>query len=279
MTAYFSPAEEMSELCLTAPAKLSMTAASQTVRAGQSVAFDVALTAPEAVDVVVALQASDAAALAVPASVTIRAGQRHASFAAQASRPGSFEISASTNSERIAAPVRVTGLVISEVFYNPASNANHLQWVELANLADVPLNLAAYSIGAGSSDFMRTRMQLPMTIPAHGCIVVGGPSSSAANYYPIFAVSADLDPNLEVGTGQAAAGVGLFTTVGMSSMALPIDAIVYGGTNRMLRGPDGQLAPVWPGSSAGGSIKRMTDSVWARSTAPTPGVCEVLDAS
>jgi hypothetical protein len=33
---------------------------------------------------------------------------------------------------------------------------------------------------------------------------------------------------------------------------------------------------VWPGSAPGGSLKRMTDNVWAKSNTPTPGVCEIL---
>jgi hypothetical protein len=95
---------------------------------------------------------------------------------------------------------------------------------------------------------------------------------------PTFALDTDLEPNLELGTTQAA-GVGLFVAAGMSATSRPIDAVVYGGTNTTLRGPDGQIAPVWPGSAVGGSIKRMTDSVWTRSTTPTPGVCEVLYAN
>jgi hypothetical protein len=277
MTAYFSPAEKMSELCLTAPSKLSLTAASPTVRAGQSVTFDAALNAPEQDDVVIALQASDAAALEVPPSVTIRAGQQHASFTARTRRPGSFEISAAMSDERISAPIRITGLVISEVFYNPANGANNLQWIEIANQADVPLSLAGYSVGAGTSDFMRTRLALPMTIPARGCIVVGGPVSSPANYFPTFALAADFNPNLDLGTTQAA-GVGLFITSRMSPTAVPVDAVAYGGTNMTLIGPDGQIAPVWPSSDPGGSLKRLSDSVWIKAAVPTPGTCEVLNA-
>jgi hypothetical protein len=278
MTAYYSPADEVSELCLTAPSKLSaLTPTMPAVRAGQSFTFDVALTAPEAEAVTVALQASDASALEMPASVTIPAGQQRASFSARTRRPGSFEVSASMGDARVVAVVRVTGLVLSEVFYNPAVAGNNLQWIELANQSDVPLNLSGYSIGAGTSDYLRTRLAMPVTVPARGCIVVGGPASTPANYFPSFALNADLEPNLELGSGQAA-GVGLFVTSGMSAAARPLDAVVYGGMNTMLRGPDGQLASVWPGSSPGGSIKRVTDNVWVKSNTPTPGICEVLHA-
>lgn len=279
MTAYFSPAEEMSRLCLTAPSKLSaLTARAPAVRAGQSVTLDVALAAPEDTDVEVKLRSSSAAALAVPASVTIRAGQLHAAFTAQARRPGSFEITAALDGAQVTAKVRVTGLVLSEVFYNPRSNGNTLQWIELANVSDVPLSLSGYSLGAGSSDYLRTRLALPLTIPARGCVVVGGPTSSPVNYYPLYALTADLDPNLGLGLEQAA-GVGLFDTMIPTASTLPIDTVVYGGMNEALRGPDGELAPVWPASASGGSLERVNDTVWTRSSQPTPGVCEVLHAS
>ena len=278
MTAYYSPAEKMAELCLTAPSKLSaLTPATPSVRAGQNIAFDVALAAPEATDVVLALQSSSAMDLTVPSSVTIRAGQLHASFIAQTRRPGSFEVTAGMDDAQVTAKVRVQGVVVSEVFYNLTSGGNNLQWIELANVADVPVSLAGYSIGAGSNDYLRTRLALPMTIPARGCIVVGGPVSSPTNYYPLFAMTADLDPNLELGLTQAA-GIGLFATTNMTPSTLPIDTVVYGAMNKALRGPDGQLASVWPASAAGGSLKRVTDSVWTKSSLPTPGVCEVLYA-
>ena len=57
---------------------------------------------------------------------------------------------------------------------------NNLQWVEIANTSNLPIDLSTFSIGAGSSDFMRTRMGLSMTIPARGCIVVGGPAGGTA---------------------------------------------------------------------------------------------------
>jgi hypothetical protein len=281
MTAYFSPAEQVSALCVLDPSKLSaLTPAGGTARAGQDLEIAVELAAAEPADVEVELRSSDASALEVPASVTIPAGQRHATFTAHARRPGHVDVAASLNGTRITAAVRVGGLVLSEVFYSPAAGIpDQLQWIEIANQADVPLDLSAYSIGAGTDDFMTTHLALPMTIPARGCIVVGGPVSSPANYMPSFALTQDLLPNLGPG-GARAAGVGLFasTIEGMSATLRPIDVIVYAGENTRLVGPDGQLAPVWSGAAPGGSLRRVNGTVWARSSLPTPGVCEVLDA-
>jgi hypothetical protein len=279
MTAYYSPAVDTRSLCLLEPSKLSkLTPSKETVATGQDVTFEITLSAAEKTDVKVALQSSDVSAFEVPAEITIPAGATLVTFNGRARRPATVEVSASLNSARVITPVRVTGLVLSEVFYNPATGvANNLQWVEIANLADVPLDLSTYSIGAGTTDFMNTNLPLPMTIPAHGCIVVGGTHSTPANYSPSFALAADFEPDLGNGIAQAA-GIGLFSTAGMSATARPVDAVVYGGSNTTLRGPDGQLAPVWPGSAAGGSLKRMTDNVWAKSNAPSPGVCEILYA-
>jgi hypothetical protein len=154
-----------------------------------------------------------------------------------------------------------------------------MQWVEIQNQTDVMIDLTGYSLGAGTTDFMRTRLALPMTIAPRGCIVVGGPLSSEANGYPSFDLDQDLSPDLGMG-GEYAEGIGLFASsasaIGPTSR--PIDVVVYNGQTSLLRGPDGQIATVWPGSVPGGSIKRMTDGgVWAKSSAPSPGNCEVLN--
>jgi hypothetical protein len=280
MTAYFSPAEQISQLCLLEPSKLSaLTPAQQAVRAGEDFVFAVELAGPEPTDVEVMLQSSDTA-LEVPASITIPAGQLIGTFYGRTRRPAQVDVSASLNGATVTTAVHIAGLVVSEVFYKPATGAtDQLQWIEIANQTDVEMDLSGYSLGAGTTDFMRTRLDLPTTIPARGCIVVGGPESGPANYSPTFAVTRDLAPDLDAG-GTQAAGIGLFdtTVAGMSPTSRPIDALVYAGENTMLRGSDGELAPVWPGSSPGGSLRRVTDTVWAKSTYPTPGICEVLNA-
>lgn len=111
MTAYFSPAEKVSDLCVLEPAKLStLTPSQQTVMTGQSFTFDVALVATEATDLTLMLDASDRTAFEMPATVTIRAGQKHASFVARAVRPGNFDISASMADAKVVTSIRVAPL-------------------------------------------------------------------------------------------------------------------------------------------------------------------------
>ena len=282
MTAYFSPAERISTLCLQEPSKLAaLTPAKYEVRAGQDFTFAVELVSPEATDVTVALESSNPTAVAVPASIVIPAGQKVAAFTAITRRPAQVEISASMNGAKVITPVRVGGLVVSEVFYQTATGGEEegVQWVELANQSDVAIDLSGYSLGAGTADLLNTRLGLPMMIPAKGCIVVGGPVSGPANYSPKFDLAQDLEPNLSTG-GAKAAGIGIFSTsvAGMNPALRPLDLVVYNGESTSLRGPDGQIAPIWPGSTAGGSLRRMTNNVWARSSSPTPGNCEILNA-
>ncbi|HWO18459.1 MAG TPA: hypothetical protein VNO30_06770 [Kofleriaceae bacterium] len=282
MTAYFSPAEKISDLCLNVPSKLeALRPTRDTIRAGTTVTLDVDLAEPMKTDVTIVLKSSDQAALEVPATLKIPAGERKSFFVAKALRPGNFEVSATMDDAKVVAGIRVTGVVVSEVFYNPNSSANQLQWIELANLADVPVDLSRYSVGAGANDFMATLLPLAGTIKARGCIVVGGPVSSFTNGFPYFAPALDKDLNPDLGLGiDQAAGVGVFISEGMSPTARPVDAVVYGtgGVNRSLRGPDGDLAPVWPGAAKGGSIKRLSEGVWTKAPTPNPGYCDVLYA-
>ncbi len=281
MTAYFSPAEDIADLCLLPPSKLDrLTPAKSSVRAGEDSVIAIELAEAELTDVTVELSSSDAAALEVPTSVTIPAGQRYFSFIGRTRRPAQVQVSASLAGATVTTDIRVTGLVVSEVFYNVATGApDKAQWIEIANQSNVAIDLSGYSIGAGTTDFMRTRLGLPMMIPARGCIVVGGPESGPANHSPIFNLNEDLAPDLDLG-GNQAAGIGLFAaTAGSLTPAMrPIDVLVYAGENTTLKGPDGQIAPVWPGASPGQSLRRVTDSVWAKSSAPNPGFCEVLNA-
>jgi hypothetical protein len=220
----------------------------------------------------------------VPASVKVRAGQKMATFTAQARRPAQVDVSVTHAGARLIRPVRITGLVISEVFYSKAGDSNGFQWVEIANDSNITLDLSSYTLGAGNASFMETQLPLSGTIPAHGCIVVGGPQSNASNGSPSFALTKDFEPDLDAGMAKAA-GIGLFATgtSGMTPTLRGIDVVVYGAAgveNTSLRDRDGQLAAVWAGAAAGNSLRRVNDTIWQPTTDPLdvrPGTCEVLN--
>jgi hypothetical protein len=280
MTAYYAPAEKLSTLCLLEPSKLkSVTAQQQTVRAGEGLVFEVELAAVETTEMVITLDASDATVLQVPMSVVVPAGKTRASFTVSALRPGFAEVNASVADATVSSEVRVTGLVISEVFFESAAGGQVGQWIELANQTNKPINLSQYSIGAGKTDYMRTRVELPMYIQPGSCVVVGGPLSDESNHYPYFDLATTLTPSLGLGGAQAN-GVALFASpmASLNPTSRPIDTVVYGGSNTTLNGPDGQLAPVWPAAMPGGSLVRVAGNVWAKTSTPNPGNCVVYGA-
>src|SRR5262249_41954441 len=68
----------------------------------------------------------------------------------------------------------VAGLELSEVYYKPASPTDP-QWVEIANVGAIPIDLSKYSLGAGEIDYTKTRVRLGTTmLPPLGCMVVPG---------------------------------------------------------------------------------------------------------
>lgn len=279
MTAYYYPATTLSTLCLLESyGHVTLRPQQPAVAAGATVTFDVELEKPAPKDFAIALTASDPTALDVPPSVTIAAGATRAAFLARALKPAPVVVTAMLEGATATARISVSGLELSEVFYRPATaSPTGLQWIELANRTDEAIDLASYSIGAGQADYLATRIDLPLSIAPHGCVVIGGPISSPDNHSPTLALATAFSPALGLGGAQAS-GVALFAVPAaqLTSSTTPVDAVVHSGTNASLRGPDGELAPAWPSAPAGGSLRRVTSSGWATTSAPTPGACEVL---
>ena len=174
------------------------------------------------------------------------------------------------------------GLVLSEVLYNPAGADDGLEWVELFNDSDDPIDLSGYSLAWGGTSWTNGRMQLSGTIAAGGCFVVGGPDSNATNGNPAFDLVQRFTPNIQNG-GAEADGVGLFAmaATAIQGNSTPIDAVLYGGpvNSNNLIGPAGTPAPVdMPTAVNGPSIERVGD-VWVAGQQFTPGVCRVRQAT
>jgi len=174
------------------------------------------------------------------------------------------------------------GLFLSEVLYNPAGPAadSGREWVELRNAGAGAVPLACYALGNGSTGYRYSLAQLPaITVPAGGCVVIGGPDcGSGGCTSPL-----DFDPDLlNAPSGTAtAAGVALLygRTASLTDASVPVDAVLYGTTNTgMLLGRGGSVpasADV-PNVAAGHSIARGADARWVDTTIPTPGACAVF---
>jgi hypothetical protein len=174
------------------------------------------------------------------------------------------------------------GLVLSEVYYDPASGPAGWQWVEIANVSDAPVDLSGYSLAAGGAAYGTVRAGLgAIVLPPDGCLVVGGPNGlpapdPAAQSYT---VAEQLTPAIPTSTAPAS-GVALFdvpVSQALPAGAVPVDAVVYGASNASgLLGPDGQPAVPVSAAPCGASLERTTS--WQTQPTPTPGICRVSHA-
>ena len=165
---------------------------------------------------------------------------------------------------------------MTEVFYDPSGVDDMLEWVEITNVGTSAVSLTGWSLGSGGLSYASSTLALSGTIPAGGCIVVGGPTSSSLNYFPSFAVAADFMPDLE-NSGSTADGVALFNVAASSitPTTVPVDVVIYGFENASgLIDETGGIGAVDVGdsSSSGRSIER-TPTGWRIQTAPSPNDC------
>jgi hypothetical protein len=272
MVAYYYPAEELSTFCIVDAIEVrSLVGPTRRLSLGELATYTLELSEPApSGGAVVRIAASDPAALEVPATVVVAAGQTSAAFAARALRPRRVTVSATLGSTAQTTVTTISGLVLSEVYIGTTNN----QWIEIANLSNVPIDLSAYSLGAGRLDYTATRAPLAVVVPARGCVVVGGPQLTATNQPP-YAQVIDFSPDLGIAPGEAS-GVALFDVSAnqIEPASVPYDALVYGVDNNSLIGSSGELAPVVPLASNTGTYFRRAEQ-WLTQAVPTPGICEV----
>ena len=187
-------------------------------------------------------------------------------------------VNASNDSDSLIITARAAPLQITEIMYNPSGTDDQKEWVELYNAGDNSIDLANYSLGAGASDYAATTLALSGTIPARGCIVVGGPDSGPDNGNPgLFAQEVDFNPDLE-----SNAGVAIIYNGDPAGSEL-VDTVVYGAAAPgLLSEVGGQDNEVSPGVlSQGSSIARVssTTDVFEVLTTPTPGRCLQLSSA
>ncbi|HEY5948129.1 MAG TPA: lamin tail domain-containing protein [Kofleriaceae bacterium] len=275
MVAYYYPAEELSTFCIVDATEVrTLTGPTARLSVGGSASYTIELSEPAPADgAVVRLAASDPAALAVPESITIAAGQSSATFTARALRPRRVTVSATLGSTSKTVVTTIGGLVLSEIYTGASGNTAN-QWVEIANLTSVPIDLSSFSLGAGGADYTATRVPLSVVVPANGCVVVGGPQRTIAGQPP-YDQQVDFSPDLAAAQADAH-GVALFDAAAaeITPATLPYDALVYGGDNNTLLDPTGELAQVVAAAPANGTYFR-TSQQWTTQPTPTPGICEV----
>jgi hypothetical protein len=263
MVAYYYPADEISTFCMVEAIEVStIRGPAARVAPGATATYTLELSQPVASDgAVIRLASSDAEALALPATIDVAPGATSATFTARALRPGRVTVTATLGSTSKSSVTTIGGLLLSELYTGTAGHTSN-QWVEIANLSDVAIDLSKFSLGAGRADYTATRVPLDVVVPPRGCVVIGGPT-------------VDFSPDLGVAQSEAN-GIALFDVVAakITAATVPYDALVYGGDNNTLLDPSGQLAQVVAAAPAGGTYFRASER-WTTQPFGTPGICEV----
>jgi hypothetical protein len=254
----------------------AITSAMSAFNAGQSVSGKVTLAQPAPPPgVSVALVATDPTTVAAPSAVFVAAGKTTASFEIAGMRPGHASLQASAGGKSASLDELVLGLGIAEVFYDASVAPDGLQWIRLYNATSSPIDLSAYSLGAGKTSYTETKVQLAGVIAPGACFVVGGPTSSADNGSPVFAQVDQFVPDIPIG-GSDGAGVGVFgvPASALDKAALPIDAVVFGVANTgQLLARDGTVATPAAVDVLPGDSLMLLGGAWVDEFPPAPTTC------
>jgi len=172
-----------------------------------------------------------------------------------------------------ALPPPTPNLILSEVMYDPVGADDNLEWIELFNQGASPIVLDGnYSLGWGGSDYTYGVVDLTGTVQPGESWVIGGPVSDGNNGAPYFDQAVLLAPTVQ-NAGVTADGVALFAgpASGISSSSIPLDAVIYGGSNDSgLIDPSGTApAPHVSDAASGQSIEREPGG-WVIASSPTP---------
>ena len=191
-----------------------------------------------------------------------------------------------TASDMKTVTVDAADLVISEVLYDPVGADTDREWIEIFNAGDTFVDLSNYSIGVagptGGMGIYESTYQLSgITIGPKEAIVVGGSISDALNGSPVLAQSFSFtSPILDNADGTSAVGVAIFfeQATAITSSSVPVDAVLWGGTNdRALLGDDGLAildTQVSSDVAEGGSLVRLSllSDQLSPSSTPSPNI-------
>jgi beta-lactamase superfamily II metal-dependent hydrolase len=167
-------------------------------------------------------------------------------------------------------------LILTEVMYDPIGTDGPLEWFELYNTTDAPISLDGLCVGNGGADYTSSLVNLSGTVAAGATFVVGGPTSSDDNANPVFDLVYDFYYDFQ-NSGSDADGVALFniSCAQVTGSSVPIDAVVYGGSNTNgLIDETGVANPPEVGDAPTGyTIERLNIAgEWLMQALPTPNV-------
>ncbi len=258
------------------PAPIAVAPATVITRPGDTFDVEVVLDIPARTGGTdVTITTSDLAILLAPDTVSMRAGTTRASLSIEALAIGDATVTFSTSAGSVTLTVTVAeslprGLILSEVFYDITSTDDGFEWVEILNDTAAAIDLSTYKLGYGGGTYATANYALSGTIPAGGCIVVGGTQSTAANFAPVYTIARDFNPDIQ-NSGTRADAIGLFNgTIGTT----PLDKVIYGGGNDdSFRDPSGAVSAVDVEDALPNSSLERTAAGWRVQVAPSPGNC------
>lgn len=244
-----------------APTIESISASKAAPVAGETITITVTLDkAARAGGQPIALE-TDSSALSAPVHMIVPTSETAVQFEVYALRPTSrftMRARAGTSSKELV--LRIGGLDIAEVLADPAGEDDQLQWVKLHNRSALPLDLSSYRLQAGQGNYDLVTVGLTGSIPAGGCVVIGGPTTAGTNSDPVFAQAVDFTPDLPY-AGTQAAGFAVFdaSAAPVGGVMTPVDTLLVGIVNdAQLLGPDGEIATPACGTPASGLSARRT---------------------
>ena len=267
---------------------ISLEPAELTMVAGANESFQIDLKFPASAEgEVVYVSAEPAGLVEAPESLVVSSGQNSASFDVKAlSSAGDVTVNVGLQPGVAEASVTIhltekptVGLVLVEVFYDPPSSDDGLEWVKLYNGTSASISLEAYSLGWGGADYTTGKVNLSKSIAAGGCFIMGGPFTTKANGSPVFDQSFNFNPDIQ-NSGATADGVALFgvASANVSSTTIPIDAVLYGEANKSgLLDPTGVPGVVHVGKAPSGhSLLRASLESWIHHSTPHSEACPAL---
>ena len=258
------------------PAPVTVSPASVITRPGDTFEVELTLDIPaRAGGTEVTVSTSDLALLLAPDIITMPAGTLRTTLTVNALAIGDATLTFTTAAGSVTLTVTIAeslprGLILSEVLYDVTGTDDGLEWVELLNDTAAPIDLSGYKLGYGGGSYAAATYNLTGTIPAGGCIVVGGTQSTAANFTPVYAQALDFNPDIQ-NSGTRSDAIGLFAgTVGST----PLDKVIYGTSNDDgFLDPTGAVSAVDVGDANANSSIERTSTGWRIQVAPSPGNC------
>jgi hypothetical protein len=147
------------------------------------------------------------------------------------------------------------------------------EWIKLHNPCMRELDLEGFVLGWAGSSTIYT-LELDESIPAQGCILVGGPTSDDSNFNPDLTIEHEFDPQLISSAG--AIFIYDIDPDDISITTVPLDVLIWGSSNGQgYLDPDGDVPDPYVGQTPNNdSIHRTSlDRTFAHQDPPQPNVC------